>query len=323
MTMVMDHKVQPPKSGKVGAGVLIAGIATVATVTYGSVGVAQACTPSASAPFTSCAYVQNNTGYTVYSYGGGSTPDQPLANGATFAQAVEMNQSVIFTFTMPANANTATATWTMTYNYEAGVDPNGIVWSAGSAPYPASFGTQLTKGVVNLTLGQDLHSFTTQSAGAGHVIESVDPVLGGTDSGVTPGGSPGTVRANVRNIVLGFTGKIPKFNVGPVQVGGALLANAYFSGYKNSATGLPGVLAYVSKQLSLKASAAGQLSLKAPAVGTGVPASRASRLAVAPTASLPVAPAATTPKAAAARHAPSTAKAAAPVRQSKSARTKG
>ena len=309
MTLVMDRRVQPPKSGRAGAGVLIAGIAAVAavaTVTYGSVGVAQACTPSESAPFTSCAYVQNNTGYTVYSYGGGSTPDQPLANGATFAQAVEMNQSVIFTFTMPANANTATATWTMTYNYEAGVDPNGIVWSAGSAPYPASFGTQLTKGVVNLTLGQDLHSFTTQTAGVSNnnVVEGVDPV-----------GGPGTVRHSVKDIVVGFARQIPKFNVGPVQVGGALLANAYFDGYNGSATRLPGVIAYVTSQLDVKA----------PTAGAAVTASHPSRVAVAPAATLPVAAAttialfATTPKAAAASSAPSAAKAAAPARRGKKA----
>jgi hypothetical protein len=71
-----------------------------------------------------------------------------------------------------------------------------------------------------------------------------------------------------------------------------MLANAYFDGYNGSATRLPGVIAYVSSQLDVKAPAASQLGINAPAVsqlgvgapaaGAAVPASRASRVAVAP-----------------------------------------
>lgn len=55
----------------------------------------------------------------------------------------------------------------------------------------------------------------------------------------------------VQGIVLGLTSLIPQFNIGPVAVGNSLLATAYFSGYNGSATGLPGVISYVTSQLGL------------------------------------------------------------------------
>ena len=93
----------------------------------------------------------------------------------------------------------------------------------------------------------------------------------------------GLPAGTIKSIILDVTGQIPKFSVGPVHVGGALLANSYFDGYNGSATGLPGVIAYVRSQLGIKT----------PSAGAAVLASHAARVAVAPAASLPVATAAT------------------------------
>jgi hypothetical protein len=49
--------------------------------------------------------------------------------------------------------------------------------------------------------------------------------------------------------VLAVTATIPTFNLGPVAVGNALLATAYYTGYNGSAAGLEGVVSYVSSQL--------------------------------------------------------------------------
>ena len=56
----------------------------------------------------------------------------------------------------------------------------------------------------------------------------------------------------VQSIVLGATSLIPQFNIGPVAVGNSILATAFFSGYEGSATGLPGVISYVTSQLGLQ-----------------------------------------------------------------------
>jgi hypothetical protein len=45
------------------------------------------------------------------------------------------------------------------------------------------------------------------------------------------------------------TATIPTFYLGPVAVGNALLATAYYTGYNGSAAGLEGVVSYVSSQL--------------------------------------------------------------------------
>ncbi|MGV1006838.1 MAG: hypothetical protein ACOYEV_19200 [Candidatus Nanopelagicales bacterium] len=183
MSLYKGRRIQSQTFGRVCGGVLGAAVAATATVTYGSAGIAQACTPSETSPFTSCAYVDNNTGYTVFSTGGTTTANQPLSNGGTFVASVQMGQEVIFTFTMPENSNTAAATWTLTYDYEAGSMPNGVGWASGSAPYPASFGTA-TNGVENLTLGQNTHSFTNSGGGGGGK---------NTVGSVAPGGSAGRV----------------------------------------------------------------------------------------------------------------------------------
>jgi hypothetical protein len=58
-----------------------------------------------------------------------------------------------------------------------------------------------------------------------------------------------------KGIVLGVTGLVPKFNLGPVQVGGSLLATAYYDGYSGSAAGFPGLISYVTSQLGLQPAA--------------------------------------------------------------------
>jgi hypothetical protein len=60
----------------------------------------------------------------------------------------------------------------------------------------------------------------------------------------------------VQGLVLSVTSMIPQFNIGPVAVGNAVLATAYFDGYEGSATGLPGVVSYVTSQLGVQAAPA-------------------------------------------------------------------
>ncbi len=177
MTSPTDRRIQPQKFEKVCAGVLGAAVTAAAAVTCWSAGIASACAD----PSIGCATakVLNNTGYTVYSSGGTTTANQPLANGSTFVDdSVAMYSEVIYTFTMPENANTAASAWTLTFDYEAGSLPNGVGWSSGSAPYPASFGTPTTsEGVTTekLTLGQNTHSFTHTGGGGGVDVSAVLP----------------------------------------------------------------------------------------------------------------------------------------------------
>ena len=60
----------------------------------------------------------------------------------------------------------------------------------------------------------------------------------------------------VQSLVLSVTSLVPQFNIGPVPVGNALLATAYFDGYNGSGTGLPGVISYVTSQLGIQAAPA-------------------------------------------------------------------
>ena len=157
ITNTTRHRVQPKTFAKTSAGVLGAVVAATAAVTFGSAGIAQACTDG-SDPITSCVYVQNNTGYTVYS-SGGNLGAQTIGDGTTFSDAVPYGDEFNFTFTMPENANYAASTWTLTYDYETGNFPTTAGWASGSAPHPASFGTHTTTSQ-SLTLGGTLHSFT-------------------------------------------------------------------------------------------------------------------------------------------------------------------
>ena len=79
----------------------------------------------------------------------------------------------------------------------------------------------------------------------------------------------GTTPTNLlQGVVLGLTSLTPQINIGPVAIGHGLLATAYFSGYNGSATGLPGVISYVTSQLGIQApapaSAARASSVAAP-----------------------------------------------------------
>ena len=103
----------------------------------------------------------------------------------------------------------------------------------------------------------------------------------------------GDVRTFVKNAVLTVTQLIPSIPLGPVWVGGGRLATAFFDGYNGSATGLAGIISYVTASLGLQT----------PPV---TPAAAAKTVAVsAAAASLPRAAAATVtlaaPKAAAGR----------------------
>jgi len=81
----------------------------------------------------------------------------------------------------------------------------------------------------------------------------------------------GTTPTNLlQGVVLGLTSLTPRINLGPVAIGNGLLATAYFSGYNGSATGLPGVISYVTSQLGIQApapaSAVKASSVAAPSV---------------------------------------------------------
>lgn len=84
----------------------------------------------------------------------------------------------------------------------------------------------------------------------------------------------------VKNIVLSVTSMTPQINLGPVAVGHGLLANAYFSGYNGSATGLPGLVSYVTSQLGIQAPApAGAVKAAAVVGAKSVVAARTAAVA--------------------------------------------
>ena len=101
----------------------------------------------------------------------------------------------------------------------------------------------------------------------------------------------GDVTAFIKTAVLAVTGMIPAIPLGPVWVGGSRLANAFFDGYNGSATGLAGIISYVT----------GSLGLQTP---PATPAAASKTVAASAVASLPQTAAATVsvaaPKAAAA-----------------------
>lgn len=62
----------------------------------------------------------------------------------------------------------------------------------------------------------------------------------------------GDVTTFIKNTVLSITGMIPAIPLGPVWVGGGRLATAFFDGYNGSATGLAGIISYVTASLGLQ-----------------------------------------------------------------------
>jgi hypothetical protein len=89
----------------------------------------------------------------------------------------------------------------------------------------------------------------------------------------------------VKNIVLSVTSMTPQINLGPVAVGHGLLANAYFSGYNGSATGIPGLVSYVTSQLGIQAPApAGAVKAAAVVGAKSVVAARTAAAVAAPAA---------------------------------------
>ena len=89
----------------------------------------------------------------------------------------------------------------------------------------------------------------------------------------------------VKNIVLSVASMTPQINLGPVAVGNGLLANAYFSGYNGSATGIPGLVSYVTSQLGIQAPApAGAVKAAAVVGARSVVAARTAAAVAAPAA---------------------------------------
>ena len=90
----------------------------------------------------------------------------------------------------------------------------------------------------------------------------------------------GTTPTNIlQGVVLGVTSLTPRINIGPVAIGNGLLATAYFSGYNSSATGLPGVVSYVTSQLGIQAAPASAVRASATSVVAARSASAAPKAA--------------------------------------------
>jgi hypothetical protein len=90
----------------------------------------------------------------------------------------------------------------------------------------------------------------------------------------------GTTPTNIlQGVVLGVTSLTPRINIGPVAIGNGLLATAYFSGYNGSATGLPGVVSYVTSQLGIQAAPASAARASATSVVAARSASAAPKAA--------------------------------------------
>ena len=90
----------------------------------------------------------------------------------------------------------------------------------------------------------------------------------------------GTTPTNIlQGVVLGVTSLTPRINIGPVAIGNGLLATAYFSGYNGSATGLPGVVSYVTSQLGIQAAPASAVGASATSVVAARSASAAPKAA--------------------------------------------
>lgn len=90
----------------------------------------------------------------------------------------------------------------------------------------------------------------------------------------------GTTPTNIlQGVVLGLTSLTPRINIGPVAIGNSLLATAYFSGYNGSATGLPGVISYVTSQLGIQAVPAAAKATAAVSARTSVVGARSAAVA--------------------------------------------
>jgi hypothetical protein len=130
--------------------------------------------------------------------------------------------------------------------------------------------------------------FNGSATGLPGVIAYVESQLG------LPGSSSASTAAtNVSTphpfeaLILKLTATIPKFAIGGVQIGGSLLANAYFNGYNGSATGVPGIIAYVKSQVGLPASGASTAAKHTAATATAAVASVPKPAAAAVTVSVP------------------------------------
>lgn len=78
----------------------------------------------------------------------------------------------------------------------------------------------------------------------------------------------GDVTAFIKTAVLAVTGMIPAIPLGPVWVGGSRLANAFFDGYNGSATGVAGIISYVTASLGLQTAPATPAAAKTVAAKT-------------------------------------------------------
>jgi len=119
----------------------------------------------------------------------------------------------------------------------------------------------------------------------------------------------GDITTFIKNTVLTVTSLIPAIPLGPVWVGGSRLANAFFDGYNGSATGLAGIISYVTASLGLQAPPA---AAARTAAAKSAPASAAASLPSVAAATVTLATPATAAAAAAKRNGAKAAAASAP-----------
>lgn len=92
--------------------------------------------------------------------------------------------------------------------------------------------------------------YSGSATGLPGVIAYVESQLGIPKSMASPTVTSGSGSHPFEALVLKLTAMIPKFKIGPVQLGGSLLADAFYHGYNGSPTGLPGIVAYIKSQLT-------------------------------------------------------------------------
>ncbi|MGV1088849.1 MAG: hypothetical protein ACOYBX_12770 [Mycobacterium sp.] len=91
----------------------------------------------------------------------------------------------------------------------------------------------------------------------------------------------GNVTEFIKNAVLTVTHLVPVINLGPLAVGGGLLANAFFDGYNGSATGVAGIISYVTASLGLQAAPAAAAKTVAGSAAASLPKAAATTVTVA------------------------------------------
>jgi hypothetical protein len=137
-------------------------------------------------------------------------------------------------------------------------------------------------GVGNAVLAHAYYDgYNGSATGLPGVIAYVESQLGlpGTKLASTAAANATTTHP-LEALILKLTAMIPKFKIGPVQLGGSLLADAFYNGYNGSPTGLPGIIAYVKSQLGVPTTGASTVPKHAAAAVASIPKHAAAAVTV-------------------------------------------